>query len=37
MKSPISDLKIWFNKESKIQSVQNTKEKDLLLTHLEPP
>jgi hypothetical protein len=33
----ISDLKMRFMKESKIQSVQNTKEKDALLPHLEPP
>jgi len=33
----ISDLKMWFKKESKIQSVQNTKEKDVLLLRLQPP
>jgi hypothetical protein len=37
MGSPISSLKMWFQKESDIQSVQNTKEKDVLLPHLGPP
>jgi hypothetical protein len=36
MGSPISDLKMRFMKESKIQSVRNTKGKDVLLPHLEP-
>jgi len=37
MGSLISGLKMWFKKESKIQNVQNRKEKDVLLPHLVPP